>query len=175
MMFFRKRTRHKVERASNHEIQGLVPDERKEPVQRNERGKKASSIELSNEEVPLAQKIVPRAEEQLNKVQIIGTQRQREEVASGKGAFVENQRVRYFFKGNETWYDAIIVGVHYDDGPDRPYYTIRFWRNCPEYEENHMDSVDRQVVEKQTTPDRLERVNFDPELTWKALTEATSP
>lgn len=172
-MFFRKRARHKGERESDKEIQ--VPEESKEHVLGNEKVKTPFYVEVSNDEVKRAQKPVPSADEQQKNLQIIDNQRQREEVASAKGVFVENQRVRYFFKTNETWYDAIIVGVHYDDGPDRPYYTIRYWRNSVDCNENQIDSVVRHVVEKQTTPDRLERVDFDPQLTWKALTEAASP
>jgi uncharacterized protein with LGFP repeats len=166
MMFFRKRSHYEGESESKKKMQ--VPDERKEYVTENKDDRKSSIVEVSHEDVKTPQETVASAEEQ----KLIDNQQQREEVASARGAFVENQRVRYFFKANDTWYDATIVGVHYDDGPDRPYYTIRFWRNGVEYDENHMESVVRQVVEKQTTPERLERVAFDPELTWKILTEA---
>ncbi|KAI2503735.1 hypothetical protein MHU86_10716 [Fragilaria crotonensis] len=105
---------------------------------------------------------------------IIEQQRKREEVAKANNTFVANQQVTYFFKATETWYDATIAGVHYDDGPDRPYYTIRFWRNDIEFDEDHcVESAVRRVVEKQTTPDRLRRVEFDPEQTWRILNNST--
>ena len=100
---------------------------------------------------------------------IVEAQRKREEMASLKNAFVVNQQASYFCKATETRYDATIVGVHFDDGPDRPYYTVRFWRNEVENEEEGGESVVRRSVEKQTTPDRLERVDFDPEQTWRIL------
>lgn len=105
---------------------------------------------------------------------IIEQQRKREEVAKANNTFVANQQVTYFFKATETWYDATIAGVHYDDGPDRPYYTIRFWRNDIEFDEDHcVESAVRRVVEKQTTPDRLRRVEFDPEQTWRILNNSS--
>lgn len=107
--------------------------------------------------------------EGLQKRRIIELQRKREEMASVNDTFVVNQQVSYFFKANETRYNATIVGVHYDDGPDRPYYTVRFWRNEVEDNDEGIESVVCQIVEKQTTPDRLERVDFDPEQTWRVL------
>jgi hypothetical protein len=105
---------------------------------------------------------------------IIEQQRKREEVANASNAFVANQQVLYLFKATETWYDATIAGVHFDDGPDRPYYTIRFWRNEIEYDEDHcVESAVRRIVEKQTTPDRLRRVDFDPEQTWRILNNSS--
>jgi len=42
----------------------------------------------------------------------------------------------------ETWVPCEITGVHLDDGPEDPYYTIRFNRG-------------EESMEKQTQPDRL--------------------
>lgn len=51
---------------------------------------------------------------------------------SEKGFFVEKQRVRYFHKGTETWHNnAVIVGVHFDDGPDKPYYVRELCESVP--------------------------------------------
>jgi len=47
-------------------------------------------------------------------------------------------------EGGGVWKDATVVKVHYDDGPDEPYYTIKFSRSGEE-------------VEKQTTAGRLRR------------------
>jgi hypothetical protein len=50
------------------------------------------------------------------------------------------------------------------------YYTIQFWRNEVEYDdEDDYEAVVCRFVEKQTTPDRLESVDFDPEKTWAIL------
>ena len=106
----------------------------------------------------------------LHRKHIIDAQRVREENARMCNTFVQHQRVSYFFKGAETWHDATICDVHYDDGPDRPYYTIQYWGNEVEYddEEGH-ESVVCRLVEKQTTTDRLHRVDFDPDKTWMIL------
>jgi hypothetical protein len=98
--------------------------------------------------------------------QLVAAQRQREDDAAP--LFVNNQRVRYLFKATETWYDAVIVAVHLDDGPEKPYYTIAYTRHDVETDCDN-ESVVARRVEKQTTPDRLERVEFDAELTLANL------
>ena len=39
------------------------------------------------------------------------------------GHLAKKQRVKYYHKMSDTYHDAFIVGVHFDDGPDRPYYV----------------------------------------------------
>ena len=39
--------------------------------------------------------------------------------------YAPHQRVRYHFRATDTWYDAIVVAIHFDDGPDNPYYVSR--------------------------------------------------
>ena len=39
------------------------------------------------------------------------------------GHFVKKQKVQYHHRGTNTFHDATVVGVHYDDGPDKPYYV----------------------------------------------------
>lgn len=51
------------------------------------------------------------------------SQREREIEAERKGMFVKKQKVLYYHKSNDKKYYAIVVGVHFDDGPDRPYYV----------------------------------------------------
>ena len=46
-----------------------------------------------------------------------------EKNAEKNGHLAKKQRVKYYHKMNDTYYDAFIVGVHFDDGPDRPYYV----------------------------------------------------
>ena len=90
---------------------------------------------------------------------LIEGQKDREQKASALNQYTKQQRVRYFHKTSDQWIDeAIVVGVHYDDGPDKPYYTIKYSR--PE---------DEATIEKQTTEDRLEEVEFDEEKTWAIL------
>lgn len=109
----------------------------------------------------------PPTEEEINRQLVKAQQKREKDAASRNDSYVVNQRVRYYFKGTETWYDAVIAGVHLDDGPDRPYYTIAYWRHDVEGEE----AVVARRVEKQTTPDRLERVPFDAKETLRILTE----
>ena len=90
---------------------------------------------------------------------LIEGQKKREQNASARNQYVKQQRVRYYHKTSDQWIDeAVVVGVHYDDGPDKPYYTIKY--NLPE---------DGSTMEKQTTEDRLEEVEFDEQKTWEIL------
>lgn len=40
-----------------------------------------------------------------------------------KDTFAKKQRVSYYVKADDIWIDAVVVGVHFDDGPDKPYYV----------------------------------------------------
>ena len=53
------------------------------------------------------------------------------------------------YNDKSTWVSARITGVHLDDGPDKPYYTINFMRGSEE-------------IEKQTTNERLRRMDETP-------------
>jgi hypothetical protein len=54
----------------------------------------------------------------------LDAQRKLEAEAESRGAFAKKQRVEYYHKATGTWYDdAHIVDVHFDDGPDKPYYV----------------------------------------------------
>ena len=46
--------------------------------------------------------------------------------AEKKGLFAKNQNVMYHHKLSDTKYYSQVVGVHFDDGPDKPYY-VRFF------------------------------------------------
>lgn len=74
------------------------------------------------------------------------------------GFLVKNQRVRYFHKASGYRCEGHVAAVHFDDGPDRPYYTIQYI--AP-------DTND--FVEKQTTHDRLEAASWDGDKTWEIL------
>jgi hypothetical protein len=98
-----------------------------------------------------------------NKNRLLESQKDREIKASNEetSCFVKNQRVAYFHKASDTWMnDCYIVGVHHDDGEDKPYYTIRYKK--PDSEE---------PIEKQTTHDRLNYAPWDPEQTWAILSK----
>ena len=51
------------------------------------------------------------------------TQRKLEMEAETKGMFAKRQNVIYYHKGSNKKYYSQIIGVHFDDGPDRPYYV----------------------------------------------------
>jgi len=52
-----------------------------------------------------------------------------------------------------AWCDAVVVRVHFDDGTDKPYYTIRYSRF-----EADGDSIKLNPKEKQTTGNRLQPI-----------------
>lgn len=89
------------------------------------------------------------------KTNLLKDQRERERKASEAGHFMKHQRIRYHHKASDEWLDGHVVAVHYDDGPDKPYYTISYvFRDCDG------------SVEKQTTEDRIKPLDFDDEVTW---------
>ena len=57
---------------------------------------------------------------------MLEAQKEEEERAAKYGKFAKKQRVSYHHRANDTYYDAVIVGVHLDDGPDKPYYVSNF-------------------------------------------------
>ncbi len=54
---------------------------------------------------------------------MLKAQKDAEDRAGKAGLFAKRQRVIYLHRGTNTQYDAIVVGVHFDDGPDNPYYV----------------------------------------------------
>ena len=54
---------------------------------------------------------------------ILKAQKEEEDQARESGKFAKKQRVSYHHRGSDTYYDAVIAGVHLDDGPDKPYYV----------------------------------------------------
>ena len=59
-------------------------------------------------------------------------QYQAEKAAEKHNQFAKNQRVLYKQTNgpvvDKQYSDAVIVGVHHDDGPDNPYYVSFFGR-----------------------------------------------
>lgn len=71
----------------------------------------------------------------------------RDEQSQSFNKYSKNDKTIYFHKASGTNFDAKIVGVHFDDDPENPYYTIQY------------TSSDGERVERQTTDDRLLPVN----------------
>ena len=63
--------------------------------------------------------------EEERKEKLLKTQFEDESNALNHGHFCKRQRVMYHLKSKDAFYEAVIVGVHYDDGPNQPYY-VRF-------------------------------------------------
>lgn len=92
-----------------------------------------------------------------------------EEQAGKYNQYAPHQRVRYHFRATDTWYDAAVVAIHLDDGPDKPYYTIKY-NKVQKTQNSKGDDVEEVVaIEKQTDPDRLQRVPWDENKTWEIL------
>ena len=94
---------------------------------------------------------------------------EKEAEARGPKFFAKKQRVRYLNKMTNAVCDAVVVGVHYDDGPDKPYYTIKYKKQCEETLDDGSKKTTVREVEKQTNPDRLSRVPWDEDKSWKVL------
>ena len=66
-------------------------------------------------------------------------QQEREMKAKRQGLYVKKQRCHYYHKGSNQWFsDAHIAGVHFDDGPDKPYYVSE---NCTIYDTDDSNIV----------------------------------
>ena len=50
----------------------------------------------------------------------------REREAESRGVFAKKQRVRYNNQSTGTFHSAIVLDVHLDDDPNRPYYVSSF-------------------------------------------------
>ena len=68
----------------------------------------------------LARKLQAEEDRRFN---MLKSQKNAEDRAENAGLFAKRQRVIYLHRGTNTQYDAIVVGVHFDDGPDDPYYV----------------------------------------------------
>lgn len=61
------------------------------------------------------------------RITMLTAQKEEEDRSRKIGQFAKKQRVSYHHRGTNKQYDAFIVGVHLDDGPDKPYYVSRSW------------------------------------------------
>jgi hypothetical protein len=55
---------------------------------------------------------------------------------------------------------CFVVGVHFNDGPDKPYYTLHF-----------VISYSKVLVEKQTNADRVKDMPWNEGKTWPSIEE----
>jgi hypothetical protein len=101
---------------------------------------------------------------ELSKRTMLEGQRKREEEAALISQLAKNQRVRYYHKCSRTWFEAHVVAVHFDDGVDEPYYTIRYSESLAPFR-----TCSQGLQERQTTTDRLEVVDWDDEKSWSVL------
>ena len=86
-------------------------------------------------------------------------QKRQETIALAQNSFCKNQRVQYLHRATGRRFEAVIVAVHFDDGVDHPYFTVRYETsgNQPE------------TIEKQTTSDRLSYIAFDEAKTYQII------
>jgi hypothetical protein len=88
------------------------------------------------EKTETQQTLEQQQQQQQNKRDLLRLQQSRETRAFARNDFCQNQRVRYYLKSTNTWYeDAYIVGIHYDDDPERPYYTIIYQQPVEEQQQ----------------------------------------
>ena len=135
--------------------------------------------------------------EEHRRYRMLHAQRASEMNAKKHNMYAAAQRVDYFHKGNGQHFEAIIIGVHLDDGFDKPYYvsyldhtfffnerslylcnkfglqTIRYTR--PEsIEEDGQVKLCLIDIDKQTTPDRLRPLPWDEDKVYEALVRLQS-
>lgn len=79
----------------------------------------AVPVDTSGDDEPQEQE----SQEAILRKRRLDYQQKMENEAESRGAFCKKQRVKYHNRIQDTWYDAVIVGVHFDDGPDNPYYV----------------------------------------------------
>jgi len=62
-------------------------------------------------------------DEEYSRYTRLRSQFDREREAEGRGVFAKKQRVRYNNQSTGTYHLAIVLDVHLDDDPSRPYYV----------------------------------------------------
>ena len=66
--------------------------------------------------------------EEYKRYQILRSQFEQERAAETRGVLAKKQRVEYKNQATGVSHPAIVIDVHLDDGPDRPYYVSQ---HCP--------------------------------------------
>ena len=95
---------------------------------------------------------------ELKRQEAMQWQKVQETQALARNSFCKNQRVEYLHKTTGRQFEAVVVDVHLDDGIDRPYFTVRYQSGSPP-----------EMIEKQTTGDRLSHVGFDEAKTYEII------
>ena len=106
--------------------------------------KSAEELHDSPEEAPRApmeRELTPEERLERKRQDAMQTQKVLETQALARDSFCKNQRVQYTHRASGRKYEAVVVAVHFDDGVDRPYFTIRY----------EMAGDPPEVMEKQTT------------------------
>jgi len=94
-----------------------------------------------------------------------------ERAAESQGVLAKGQRVHYVVKTDTEIknFEAVVIDVHLDDGPDNPYYTIKYKKTVIIENEDGTEGQDLIEVEKQTQPDRLRRMEWNDDKSWDAI------
>lgn len=105
--------------------------------------------------------------EEYKRYQLLRSQFEQERDAEAKGVLAKKQRVEYKNQSTGVSHPAVVLDVHLDDGPDKPYYTIKYKK--PLEDDAGAQSHLVAEVEKQTDPERLKRVVWDEEAAFAAI------
>mmetsp|Transcript_5916 Transcript_5916/g.16075 ORF Transcript_5916/g.16075 Transcript_5916/m.16075 type:complete len:254 (-) Transcript_5916:770-1531(-) len=154
---------HKHRKSSLHDTEGEHEQQQQQHANENLTTTSAADSADASRDHGVENHCEAPAKPQLSwKESLLENQKTRECEAMLVGRFIKNQRVTYFHKRTEVWYhDAYVLAVHLDDGPDNPYYTIRYIKETR--------SGYSQMMEKQTTRDRLQYVLWDDDKSWQLL------
>lgn len=138
-------------------------DDCKNVDKKNQTGKGKNNVDK------LALKRAEDAKRKAERIRKIRTQFELEKTAEKNGVLAKKQRVRYYHKIADTYFPAFVVGVHFDDGPDRPYYTIKYKKPESETDSDGKEHTTFHSIEKQTDSNRLTTVPWDEEKTWDII------
>lgn len=105
---------------------------------------------------PPAEHLSPEERLEQKRQVALAAQKVQETQALGRNSFCKDQRVLYLHKASGRYFEAFVVDVHFDDGIDRPYFTVRY-------------EFGDEEIEKQTTSDRLSYVGFDEAKTYRII------
>eukprot|EP00594_Rhizosolenia_setigera_P008644 CAMPEP_0178968540 /NCGR_PEP_ID=MMETSP0789-20121207/18328_1 /TAXON_ID=3005 /ORGANISM="Rhizosolenia setigera, Strain CCMP 1694" /LENGTH=152 /DNA_ID=CAMNT_0020654515 /DNA_START=67 /DNA_END=525 /DNA_ORIENTATION=- len=107
--------------------------------------------------------------QEFERYKVLRKQFELERSAESLGVLAKKQVVQYNNKSTGTKHKAFIIDTHLDDGPDKPYYTIKYQKVQTVKDESNNDQSQLIEVEKQTDGDRLKRVIWDEDEAWAAI------
>jgi hypothetical protein len=82
---------------------------------------------------------------------------------------VKPQQVKYLHKATDTWHVTHIDGVRFENGPDKPYFTIKCRMHNVAVEESGIENISELNIEKQANPGRLIRMPLNADKSWKLI------